>query len=269
MGNSWLGLEGRVAAVTGGGGGIGRAICRSLALAGCRVGVLDLNAELAAETAALVREAGGEAEPIRVDIADADSVTAAADAVARAFGPCGILVNNAALIRNGALSNLSLADWKAVINVNLTGYFICSQVFGRRMREAGGGVLVHVSSVAGTLPQPTSGAYSVSKAGVNMLSQNLAQEWGSFGIRSNVVSPAMVLTPLTEVVYRDPAVKARREAVVPVGRIGTPQDIADAVCFLASDRAGYVSGQEILCDGGWGTTLLTTVPRPGFDQPKT
>ena len=88
------------------------------------------------------------------------------------------------------------------------------------------------------------------------------------GIRSNVVSPAMVLTPMSEVIYRDPEIRARRELAVPVRRIGMPQDIADAVCFLASPRAGYVSGQEILCDGGWSTTLLATVPRPGFDQPQ-
>lgn len=269
MSDSWLGLEQRVAAVSGGGGGIGRAICQALAAAGCRVGVLDLNLGLAEETAELVRADGGEAEAVKVDISDAASVTAAADAVERAFGPCSILVNNAALLRNGALSSLSLADWKAVIDVNLTGYFICSQEFGRRMRDARGGSIVHVSSIAGSMVQPTSGAYSVSKAGVNMLSQNLAQEWGEFGIRSNVVSPAMVRTPLTEVIYTDADVKARREKVVPVGRIGAPQDIADSVCFLASDRAGYVSGQEILCDGAWSTTLLTTVPRPGFDRPKT
>src|SRR5690606_20702146 len=117
--------------------------------------------------------------------------------------------------------------------------FLCSQVFGRAMMAAGGGSIVHVSSMAGTNPQPTSGAYSVSKAGVMMLSRNLAQEWGPMGIRSNVVSPAMVLTPMSEVIYRDPAIRTRREQAIPVRRIGLPQDIADAVCFLASSRAGY------------------------------
>lgn len=88
------------------------------------------------------------------------------------------------------------------------------------------------------------------------------------GVRSNVVSPAMVITPMSEAIYRDPSVKAIRENAVPVRRIGQPQDIADAICFLASDRASYVSGQELLVDGGWSTALLTTVPRPGFDLPK-
>ncbi|MDR5651207.1 SDR family NAD(P)-dependent oxidoreductase [Ruixingdingia sedimenti] len=265
--SDWLGISGRVAVVTGGGGGIGRAICQTLAEAGARVAVLDLDAEGAAETVRLVKENGGEAMAVSADITSEASVTTARDAIEAAFGPAQILVNNAALVRNGALKDLSLADWNAVITVNLTGFFVCSQVFGRRMMEQGGGSIVHVSSVAGVVPQPTSGAYSVSKAGVMMLSKNIAMEWGPSGIRSNVVSPAMVMTPMSAVIYRDPAVKERREKSVPMRRIGQPQDIADAICFLASDRATYISGQEITCDGGWGTTLLATVPRPGFDQP--
>ena len=267
MTDTWLGLEHKVAVVTGGGGGIGRSICTSLAQAGCKVAVLDLAESAATETVELVTKAGGTAKAYAADISSKDSVAKVADAIASDLGEPGILVNNAALVRNGPMIDLSLDDWNEVITVNLTGFFICAQEIGRRMRASGGGALLHVSSVSGTIPQPTSGAYSVSKAGVNMLSKNLAQEWGQYGIRSNVVSPAMVRTPLTEVVYSDEAVLKKRESVVPLGRIGMPQDIADAICFLASDRASYVSGQEIICDGGWGTTLLTTVPRPGFDQP--
>lgn len=267
--NDWLGISGRCAVVTGGGGGIGRAICLSLAAQGARVVVLDRDLPGATETARLVAAAGGEARAVAADITDTASLGAALQETEAAFGPCRILVNNAALLRNGPLIDLSLDDWNAVLTVNLTGFFLCSQVFGRAMIAAGGGSIVHVSSMAGTHPQPTSGAYSVSKAGVMMLSRNIAQEWGPSGIRSNVVSPAMVMTPMSEVIYRDPAVKARREQSIPVRRIGQPQDIADAICFLASDRSGYVSGQEILCDGGWDTMLLTTVPRPGFDRPAT
>lgn len=262
----WLGVSGKVAVVSGGGGGIGRTIATSLAEVGCKVAVMDINAESAEETAKALSDNSATAIAVQADISDQDSVTRAAAKVADAFGPCDILVNNAALVRNGALSTLSVEDWSAVLNVNLTGYFICSQVFGGQMMANGGGSIIHVSSMAGIHPQPTSGAYSVSKAGVMMLSKNIAQEWGPKGVRSNVVSPAMVMTPMSEVIYRDPEVKKLREGVVPVGRIGQPQDIADSITFLASDRSGYVSGQEILCDGGWNTVLLQQVPRPGFDQ---
>ena len=262
----WLGLSGKVAVVSGGGGGIGRTIATSLAQAGCKVAVLDINEASAEDTAQGLQQSGATAIAVQADISDHASVSRAADQVAQGLGPCDILVNNAALIRNGALSTLSVADWTAVLTVNLTGYFICSQVFGGQMMQRGGGSIIHVSSMAGIHPQPTSGAYSVSKAGVMMLSKNIAQEWGPKGVRSNVVSPAMVMTPMSEVIYRDPEVKKLREKVVPIGRIGQPQDIADAITYLASDRSGYVSGQEILCDGGWNTVLLQQVPRPGFDQ---
>jgi NAD(P)-dependent dehydrogenase (short-subunit alcohol dehydrogenase family) len=268
MNRDWLNIAGRVCVVTGAGGGIGRTIAQSIADAGGKVCVVDRDIPAAKETVAQIASSGGTAVAIECDITDASSVERANNEAEKAFGQCTVLVNNAALVRNGPLAELSLADWNALLNVNLTGFFICSQIFGRGMRQNGGGSIVHVSSLAGSFPQPTSGAYSVSKAGVLMLSRHIALEWGEMGIRSNVVSPAMVITPMSEVIYRDPAVKAMREKAVPVRRIGQPQDIADAICFLASDRASYVSGQEILVDGGWSAALLTTVPRPGFDLSK-
>ncbi|MCZ4291570.1 SDR family NAD(P)-dependent oxidoreductase [Hoeflea alexandrii] len=267
MQGDWLELDGRIAVVTGGGGGIGRAIAQSLARQGCQVAVIDLDLDNAEETVRQIRSAKGSAIACRADVTDPESVASAARKVAAELGNCDFLINNAALLRFGPLSSLSIADWTAVLNVNLTGYFICSQVFAAQMITKGGGSIVHISSIAGSHVQPTSGAYSVSKAGVAMLSKNLAQELGPRGIRSNVVSPAMVITPLSEVIYRDAVVRKKREEIVPVRRIGLPEDIANAVVFLTSSRSGYISGQEILCDGGWGTTLLQSVPRPGFDEP--
>ena len=122
-------------------------------------------------------------------------------------------------------------------------------------------------SVAGRHPQPWSGAYSVSKAGVVMLSQQLALEWGPQGVRSNVVSPGLVRTPMSEAFYRIPEVAEQRAGVVPLRRVATAADIADAAPFLASPRASYVNGEDLCCDGGFGRTLMGLVPRPGFDAP--
>jgi NAD(P)-dependent dehydrogenase (short-subunit alcohol dehydrogenase family) len=175
-----------------------------------------------------------------------------------------VLVNTAAVLRSGGLDTLSLAEWNAVLAVNLTGYFLCAQTFGRQMRQLGRGSLVHVASIAGSHAQAQSGAYSVSKAGVVMLSRQLASEWGPHGIRSNVVSPGMVVTPMSQSFYDTPGVTERRTAVVPARRIGMPQDMADTILYLASDRASYVNGDEIIVDGGFVNTLMNLIPRPGF-----
>lgn len=177
-----------------------------------------------------------------------------------------MLVNNAGLLRPGPLATLSFAEWNALIATNLTGYFLCAQEFGRPMLARRRGALVHVASIAASHPQGFSGAYSVSKAGVVMLSRQLAVEWGESGIRSNVVSPALVRTPMSEAFYRVPAIAERRAAMVPLKRVAAPADIAEVVLFLASPRSGYVNGEEILVDGGFARTLMDLVPRPGFDR---
>jgi NAD(P)-dependent dehydrogenase (short-subunit alcohol dehydrogenase family) len=177
-----------------------------------------------------------------------------------------VLVNAAALLRPGSLDTLSLEEWNAVLSVNLTGYFLCAQIFGAQMRAQARGSLIHVASIAASHAQGRSGAYSVSKAGVVMLSRQLASEWGPLGVRSNVVSPGLVITPMSQSFYDTPGVTERRVAVTPARRIGMPQDIADAVMFLASDRSSYVNGDELTVDGGYVRTLMNLIPRPGHDQ---
>jgi len=260
----WLGLRGRVCVVTGAGSGIGRAIATAMAGAGAVTALLDRNRAACEEVTAELRAEGGRALPIECDTSDAASVTAAAEEVQRSCGTCDVLVNNAGLLRAGGLDNLSLADWNQTLSTNLTGYLLCAQAFGRQMRAAGRGSIVHVASVAAHHPQPRSGAYSASKAGVAILSQQLALEWGPSGVRSNAVSPGLIRTPLSEAFYQAPGVTERRAAMVPSRRIGTPQDIADVVVYLASDRAAYVNGADVAVDGGFAAVLMDTVPRPGF-----
>ena len=264
--SDWLGLAGRVAVVTGGGGGIGRATAVSFARAGAKVAIIDRDEKGLEVTRGELQALGAKAVVAPCDTTDEASVGAAADAVEKSLGPCSILVNTAAILRPGGLDTLTLAEWNATMSVNLTGYFLCAQIFGRQVRKVGRGSLVHISSVAGSNAQGFSGAYSVSKAGVIMLSRQLASEWGPSGIRSNVVSPGLVVTPMSQAFYDTPGVTERRTAVVPVRRIGMPQDMADVILFLASDRSSYVNGDEIVVDGGFTRTIMNLVPRPGHEQ---
>jgi NAD(P)-dependent dehydrogenase (short-subunit alcohol dehydrogenase family) len=263
--SDWLGLSGRVCVVTGGGGGIGRATALSFAKAGARVAAIDRDERGLEVTQTELRKLGDGHVVVTCDTTSEESVTAASEKIEKSLGPCSVLVNTAAILRPGALDTLSLAEWNAVLAVNLTGYFLCAQAFGRQMRTLGRGSLVHVASIAGSNAQGQSGAYSVSKAGAIMLSRQLANEWGPHGIRSNVVSPGMVITPMSQAFYDTPGVTERRSAVVPMRRVGMPQDMADAILFLASDRAGYVNGDEIMVDGGYANMLMNLVPRPGYE----
>jgi NAD(P)-dependent dehydrogenase (short-subunit alcohol dehydrogenase family) len=250
-----------VCAVTGAGGGIGRAIAAGFAAAGAKVALLDVAAELAEAAGS---EIGDAARAGRCDVTDDASVAAARGAVLGTFGRCDLLVNNAAFLAPGGLDTVAVNDWQRMLDVNLTGYLRCARAFGAGMLERGSGALVHIGSIAATEVQPFSGAYSPSKAAVAMLSRQLAFEWGPRGVRSNLVSPGLDHTPLSEKFYADAETRERREASVPLRRIGTTADMADAVLFLASPRAAYITGQELIVDGGLGQILMAQVPRPGY-----
>ena len=264
---SWLGLEGRVCVVTGGGSGIGRAIAVEFAEHGAMVGVLDRNEAGAVETVALIANAGADGLALACDVSDQQSVESACALIRDRFGDAQVLVNNAAMSRPGRLASLALADWNALLSVNLTGYFLCSQIFGRAMREKRDGALVHLSSIGADFTIPFGGAYSVAKAGVTMLSGQLAVEWGSDGVRSNAVHPGFVQTPRTQAAYELPGAMQRRSEAVPSQRIGRPEEIAEAVVFLSSPRASYVNGAELVVDGGFTRNLMRLIPGSGYQRP--
>jgi NAD(P)-dependent dehydrogenase (short-subunit alcohol dehydrogenase family) len=236
-----------------------------MAAAGASLVLLDKHQTNCEATADTLRATGTKVLPLACDTADRASV-AAAESASRAIGPCDILVNNAGMLLAGSLATVPLEDWNLLLSVNLTGYLLCAQAFGKAMIERGRGALVHTASIAGSNAQALSGAYSVSKAGVLMLSRQLAVEWGPHGVRSNVLSPGLVRTPMSESFYQAPGVAERRAAAIPLGRVGTPEDMAQVVLFLASDRAGFVNGQEIIVDGGFEHMLMSLVPRPGFER---
>jgi NAD(P)-dependent dehydrogenase (short-subunit alcohol dehydrogenase family) len=259
-----LGLRGRVVVITGAGSGIGRGIATAFGRAGARVAVLDLNADGAEATRKAVKDAGGDACAIACDVSDYKSVESAAEKVAATLGPCDVLVNNAGILRGGGLDTVSLDDWNQMLSVNLTSCFICSQIFARQMRPKKKGALVHIASIAAIEAATLASSYSVSKAGVAMLSRVLAVEWGPHGIRSNSVNPGMIVTPMTEKVYETPGMAERRSEAVPLKRLGQPNDIAEAVVFLASDKASYINGAEITVDGAFTQTVMTMIPRTGI-----
>jgi NAD(P)-dependent dehydrogenase (short-subunit alcohol dehydrogenase family) len=264
--SSWLGLEGEVAVVTGAASGIGAAVAQSLAAAGARVALLDLDAQGAESQAARLRAQGAQALALECDIASEAAIGHAAQRVASELGPCAVLINNAGMLRAGGLADVSIEAWNRVLSVNLTGYLLCARAFSAPMRAARRGSIVNIASIAGLFPQSGSGAYSASKAGVVLMSRQMAVEWGPHGVRSNAICPGMIRTALSAAFYEEPGFEARRAQVTANRRIGEPQDIADAALFLASRRSDYVNGTELLVDGGMSNMLMDMVPRPGFNR---
>ncbi len=269
QGSTWLGLAGRVCVVTGAGRGIGAQVAREFAAVGAAVAVLDRDGASAASVAAEIARSGQRAIGIAADVTDAAAIAAAAAQVQRELGSCDVLVNNAALVGYaGPLMSADMAQWNQTLAVNLTGALVCAQAFGAQMIAAGrGGCIVNVASICGHFALPQGGAYSVGKSGLIMLTQLLALELAEHHIRCNSVSPGFVQTPATEVAYSDPAVTEGRRRIIPSQRIAQPDDLANVIVFVASERAGYLNGQDILVDGAVGRSLMTLVPRPSRPMP--
>lgn len=262
----WLDLAGRNYVVTGAASGIGRAIAEALARVGAHVALVDRDGDGAEVAAAQLREQGARAIAIECDTTSEAGVSEAAACVRRELGQVCGLVNNAGLLRAGALDEVPLADWNQVLAVNLTGYLLCSRAFGQDMLAASRGSIVHVASISALHPQTRSGAYSASKAGVLLMNKQLAAEWGPRGVRSNAVCPGMIRTALSAKFYEVPGFEAARAAVTASRRVGEPMDIAQPVLFLLSERASYVNGAELVVDGGLDCMLMDMVPRPGFNN---
>lgn len=242
-------LANKVALVTGAARGIGRAIALKLAGHGADIIVNDLDAEGAASTARQVEAAGARAHVDGADIADRAQVEGLFDRIDAACGQLDILVNNAGITRDGLLLKLSQAQWDQVMAVNVNGVFHCTQLAARRMVERKtGGKIVNLSSASGQMGNIGQVNYATSKAGIIGMTKTLARELARFNINVNAVAPGFITTPMTATVPE--TVKDRLIKGIPLGRPGTPEDVANAVCFLVSDESAYITGQVIACNGG-------------------
>lgn len=261
---AWLDLKGKVAVVTGAIGGMGSKITEEFAKQGVNIALVDIQKEKTEAYAQKIsKKYSVKTLALQCDTSKEAEVERTVAAVVEHFERVDILVNTAAILRSSLFEELSLEEWETTLKINLTGYFLMSQRFGRVMIKQGKGTMVHISTLLSKFPETYSGAYSVSKAGVNMLSQQMAAEWGQYGIRSNCVLPSLVQTPLSKDFYADPEVMKKREDVTASKRIGTLDDIANAVLYLASDRSEYTNGGELTVEGGLGIMIGDQIAKPG------
>lgn len=261
-------LQGRVAAITGGASGIGREAAGQFAREGARIAVLDLNLEQAQETVvSLPAVPAGPHLALEVDVTDEVSVKAAFAAILEQAGGADVLLNSAGIREIVNLFDISVEEWRRVLDVNLTGSFLCAREAARQMVSKGAGSIINISSVAGLLGFNDRPAYVTSKAGVVGLTKSLMKDLSPKGVRVNVVVPGLLRTPFTEHFYADKKWAAGIPDYVPLGRPGTASDIAKVALFLASDLAGFVTGAVIPVDGGFTAAGSfgkgTTVDAPG------
>ncbi len=241
-------LDGKIALITGASRGIGRAIAETLAREGADLALCDLQIDWLADTAAAVRALGRRAECFAVNVSQAADVEAGVNAAVQALGRIDILVNNAGITKDGFLARMSEADWDAVIDVNLKGTFLFSKAVGKIMMRQRGGAIVNIASIIGLIGNAGQCNYAASKAGVIALTKSVAKELAGRGVRANAVAPGFIETRMTEVLSAE--VRQKMLDAIPMGRFGTPQDVADVVLFLASDASSYVTGHVVTVSGG-------------------
>lgn len=253
-------LTGRIALVTGAASGIGRATASLFAREGARVALLDRNGSAALEAAEGLRRSGSDAQAWEVDLADGAAAEAAVAKVAEQMGRVDVLVNNAATYVLRSFDQMTREEWRRVLDTNLTAYFLCARAAAREMRPQGGSI-INISSVHRMISEPNSGAYAASKGGVAQLTRNLAIEFAPDNIVVNSISPGFIRTPMSIVNGVDETTTPQfinsyvNSGRIPLGRAGMPEEIAAAALFLASRECSYLTGADLVVDGGLTITL--------------
>jgi 3-oxoacyl-[acyl-carrier protein] reductase len=243
-----LELLGKMALVTGAAQGIGRAIALLLAQKGADIVVSDINLEKAEETVREIETIGRRAMAIRADVANTNDVERMVEAILGRFGQIDILVNNAGITRDKLILRMTEEDWDAVLNVNLKGTFNCTKAVVRHMSKQRRGKIVNIASVVGEMGNVGQANYSASKAGVIGFTKTIAREFAQRGINVNAIAPGYIETPMTEVLPEK--VKEELRRMIPMGRLGRPGDVAEAVLFLVSEASRYITGQVLNVNGG-------------------
>lgn len=241
-------LSGRVALVTGGARGIGRTVAENLAAAGAKLALVDVNPETLAGAVEAFRAAGCVAEAFVCDVTNSDRVNQVVEEVVDKLGSLDILVNNAGITRDNLIMRMKDDQWDAVIAINLKGTFLFTRAATRPMMKARRGRIINIASVSGLMGNPGQANYSASKAGVIGLTHTLARELASRNVTVNAVAPGFIATDMTAKLGEEILTKVREE--IPLGRLGDPQDVADAVLFLVSPAASFITGHVLTIDGG-------------------
>jgi len=247
-------VEGKVALVAGAGGGIGGAGAEGLAREGAAVVCADIEAAAAEATAARIQATGGRVIAMALDVRDRAAVDAAVAAAVREFGRLDVLLDCAGVSHGRNFLDLDHGEWERVIAVNLTGMFHLGQAAARQMvRQGGGGSIINVTSQLSEVARPERAAYVASKGGGRSLTHAMALDLAAHGIRVNAIAPGPTLTGLTQASYSDPERRQATIALIPLGRLGDPQDLVGAILFLASDESRWATGSTLTVDGGYNT----------------
>ncbi len=243
-------LEGKVALISGGARGMGAAEARLFASEGAKVAIADILEDEGQSLAAEIADSGGDAIFIRLDVTSEADWKRAVEKVVTALGKLDILVNNAGIYRGGTVEETSDADWRLTFDINARGVFLGTKAAIPAMKAAGGGSIVNISSVAGLVGSSVSTAYNASKGAVRLLTKSTAVQYAKDGIRANSVHPGLIDTSMIDLVFQGRNIRGERIRAVPLGNLGAPEDVAYGVLFLASDESSFMTGSELVIDGG-------------------
>ncbi len=243
-------VVGKVALISGGAGGIGAATARLLAREGAAVVIADLLEDEGRAAEAEIAESGGKALFVHLDVTSEESWRNAIQAAVASFGKLDILVNNAGVSHRSGVEETTSEAWDKVMDVNVKGVFLGTQAAIPEMRKAGGGSIINISSIYGLVGSGGSASYHASKGAVRIFNKSTAIQYASENIRANSVHPGFIDTPMTRAHHNDPNVHQERVAKTPIGRMGRPEDIAAGILYLASDESSFVTGAELVIDGG-------------------